>query len=102
MRPVFLDYPQAEDFYGNNRDFLFGSDLFVAPVTTEMVDAEEVQLPPGDWYDYWTSQSLSSKTKITLHPALDEMPLYVRAGAIVPTQAVGQKNGDRTTWSLQL
>jgi alpha-glucosidase len=102
MRPVFLDYPQAEDFYGNNRDFLFGSDLFVAPVTTEMVDAEEVQLPPGDWYDYWTSQKVSSKNKITLHPALDEMPLYVRAGAIIPTQPFVQNTGEKPAGPLEL
>lgn len=102
MRPVFLDYPQAEDFYGNNRDFLFGSDLFVAPVTTEMVDAEEVQLPPGDWYDYWTAQKLSSKVKITLHPALEEMPLYVRAGAIIPTQPLVQNTGEIPAGPLQL
>jgi alpha-glucosidase len=102
MRPVFLDYPQEEGFYGNSRDFLFGSDLFVAPVATEMVDAEEVQLPPGDWYDYWTSQKLSSKDKITLHPALDEMPLYVRAGAILPMQPVTQNTGEKPTGPLQL
>jgi alpha-glucosidase len=102
MRPVFLDYPQAEDFYGNNRDFLFGNDLFVAPVTTEMVDAEEVQLPPGDWYDYWTSQKLSSKNKLTLHPALNEMPLYVRAGAIIPTQPLVQNTGEKPSGPLQL
>jgi len=102
MRPVFLDYPQAEDFYGNNRDFLFGPDLFVAPVTTEMVDAEEVQLPPGDWYDYWSSQKLSSKNKITLRPALDEMPLYVRAGAIIPNQPVVQNTGEKPAGLLEL
>lgn len=102
MRPVFLDYPQAEDFYSNNRDFLFGRDLFVAPVTTEMVDAEEVQLPPGDWYDYWTAEKLSSKNKLTLHPALDEMPLYVRAGAIIPTQPLVQNTGETPSGPLQL
>jgi alpha-glucosidase len=102
MRPVFLDYPQAEDFYGNNRDFLFGSDLFVAPVTTEMVDPEEVQLPPGDWYDYWTSKKFSSKNKIMLHPALDEMPLYVRAGAIIPTQPLVQNTGEKPAGPLEL
>jgi len=102
MRPVFLDYPQEEGFYGNNRDFLFGSDLFVAPVTTEMVDAEEVQLPPGDWYDFWTSQKLSSKDKIVLHPALDEMPLYVRAGAILPMQPLTQNTAEKPDGPLQL
>ena len=39
MRPVLLDYPQADDFYAENREFLFGRDLLVAPVVTEMVDA---------------------------------------------------------------
>jgi alpha-glucosidase len=102
MRPVFLDFPQAEDFYGNNRDFLFGSDLFVAPVTTEMLDPEEIQLPPGDWYDYWTSQKLSSKTKITLHPALNEMPLYVRAGAIIPRQPLVQNTDEKPAGPIEL
>src|SRR5713101_1943329 len=102
MRPVFLDYPQAEGFYGNNRDFLFGSDLFVAPMVTEMVDAEEVQLPPGEWYDYWTSRKFASKDKITLHPALDEMPLYVRAGAVLPMQPVTQSTSKKPTGPLQL
>src|SRR5258706_4773217 len=102
MRPVFLDYPQAEDFYGNNRDFLFGSDLFVAPVTRGWAEGGELQLPPGDWYDYWTAQKLSSKNKITLHPALDEMPLYVRAGAIIPTQPLVQNTGETPPGPLQL
>jgi len=44
----FSNIPQASDFYGDNRDFLFGRDFFVAPVTTDMVDAEEIYLPPGE------------------------------------------------------
>ena len=102
MRPVFLEYPQATDFYGDNRDFLFGRDFFVAPVTTEMVDAEIVTLPPGDWYDFWTDTKVSSKEKITLHPKLDEMPLYVRAGAIVPMQPLVQYTDEKPSGPLEL
>jgi len=102
MRPVFLEYPQASDFYGNNRDFLFGRDFFVAPVTTDMVDAEEVTLPPGEWYDFWTSATQSSKEKLTLHPRLDEMPLYVRAGAIVPMQPLVQSTEEKPNGPLEL
>ena len=102
VRPVFLEYPKASDFYGNNRDFLFGRDFFVAPVTTEMVDAEEVSLPPGEWYDFWTNAKLSSKEKFTLHPQLDEMPLYVRAGAIIPMQPVVQSTEEKPNGPLQL
>jgi len=102
MRPIFLEYPQAADFYDDNRDFLFGRDLFVAPITTEMVDAEDVSLPPGEWYDFWTGAKHASQEKLQLHPKLDEMPLYVRAGAIVPTQSVVQNTGEVPNGPLQL
>jgi alpha-glucosidase len=102
MRPVFLEYPLASDFYGDNRDFLFGHDFFVAPVTTDMVDAEEISLPPGDWYDFWTNANLSSKEKFKVNPRLDEMPLYVRAGAIVPMQPVVQSTEEKPKGPLEL
>jgi len=102
MRPLFLEYPQVTEFYGDDRDFLFGHDLFVAPVTTEMVDAEDISLPPGDWYDYWSGVRHAHDGKIQLHPRLDEMPLYVRAGAIVPMQPVVQDTGELPDGPLQL
>jgi alpha-glucosidase len=102
MRPLFLEYPQQTNFYGDNRDFLFGEDFFVAPVVTEMVDAEEIQLPPGDWYDYWNSEKLSSAKPLRLNPRLDELPLYVRAGAIIPTQPLVQSTMDVPNGPLQL
>ena len=102
MRPLFLEYPQAEEFYGDDRDFLFGHDLFVAPVTTEMVDPEDISLPPGDWYGFWTGVKHAHDEKIQLHPRLDEMPLYVRAGAIVPMQPVVQNTGETPDGPLQL
>ncbi len=102
MRPLFVEYPQASEFYGDNRDFLFGRDLFVAPVTTEMVDAKEISLPPGEWYDYWTNAKHTHGEKITAHPRLEELPLYVRAGAIVPTQPVVQYTGEKPNGPLEL
>lgn len=102
MRPLFLEYPQAQEFYGDDRDFLFGRDLFVAPVTTEMVDPEDISLPPGDWYDFWTGVRHAHGEKIQLHPRLDEMPLYVRAGAILPMQPVVQNTGETPDGPLQL
>jgi alpha-glucosidase len=102
MRPVWLDYPQAGEFYGDNRDFLFGRDFFVAPVTTETTDPEEVHLPPGEWYDYWTAQKHASTEKIALRPALEEVPLFVRSGAIIPMQPVVQSTGEKPNGPLKL
>ena len=102
MRPLFLEYPQAPGIEGNDHDFLFGRDLFVAPVTSEMLDAKEVNLPPGDWYDFWTSSKPAKHDHIQLHPRLEELPLYVRAGAIVPMQAVVQSTSETPTGALKL
>jgi len=102
MRPLFLEYPQVPNFYTDDRDFLFGDDLFVAPVTTEMLDAEDIQLPPGAWYDFWTSTRFTDKDKISLHPRLDEVPLYVRAGAILPMQPIVQNTAETPAGPLQL
>ncbi|OLE87516.1 MAG: hypothetical protein AUG07_00765 [Acidobacteria bacterium 13_1_20CM_2_60_10] len=67
-----------------------------------MVDPRDVNLPPGEWYDYWTSEKHTSGERIVLHPALDEMPLYVRAGAIVPEQPVVQSTDEKPRGPLEL
>jgi alpha-glucosidase len=102
MRPVFLDYPEAVEFFHDDRDFLFGSDLFVAPVVREVLDTHAVALPPGEWFDYWSGERHANKDPITLHPAIDVVPLFVRAGAIVPMQAVIQHTGQTPKGPLEL
>ena len=102
MRPVFLEYPKASDFYGENREFLFGRDFLVAPVVTEMVDEIEDHFPPGDWYDYWSGAKLTNAKKPKRHLELDQIPLYVRAGAIIPEQPVVQNTGEKPDGPLEL
>ncbi len=102
MEPIFLEYPDAQGLYGEDHEFLFGRDLFVAPVVTERVDAEDVHLPPGDWYDFWKTEIHSSKDQISLHPALAETPLYVRAGAIIAMQPVVQSTNEKPDGPLEL
>jgi len=102
MEPIFLEYPEAQNLYGEDHEFLFGRNFLVAPVVTEKVDALDVHLPPGDWYDFWTAQKHSSKDEISLHPALSEMPLYIRAGAIVAMQPVVQSTNEKPNGPLEL
>jgi alpha-glucosidase len=102
MRPLFLEYPQTTAFYDDDRDFLFGNDFLVEPVVTEMVDPLVVNLPPGTWYDFWTATKVTDQDKLELRPRLDEMPIYVRAGAIVPMQQVIQYTGETPSGPLEL
>jgi alpha-glucosidase len=102
MKPLFLDYPQISAFYEDDRDFLFGHDFLVEPVLSERLDPLAIALPPGGWYDFWTAKLHTDADKITVRPKLDELPLYVRAGAIVPMQNVIQYTGETPTGPLQL
>ncbi|MGA2483427.1 MAG: glycoside hydrolase family 31 protein [Candidatus Acidiferrales bacterium] len=102
MRPVFLEYPGAADFYAEDREFLFGSDLLVAPVVEETLDAYPVRFPPGGWFDFSTGAFHQGGTAITVRPALAETPLYVRAGAILPEQPVVQNTGEKPQGPLEL
>ena len=102
MRPLFLEYPQESAFYDDDRDFFFGHDFLVEPVVTEMLDALDVKFPPGKWFDFWSSKEYSDKDKLLLNPKLDELPLYVRAGAIIPLQPIVQYTGEVPKGSLEL
>jgi alpha-glucosidase len=102
MRPIFLEYPQADNFYDENDEYLFGRDLLVSPVLTEMVGEHEVHLPPGEWYDYWDGSKHAAVEKIKSHLELDQMPLYVRAGAILPEEPLVQNTTETPNGPLEL
>jgi alpha-glucosidase len=107
MRPVFLEYLQAEEFYRELDNsylpvYLFGRDLLVAPKVVEMVDDMPVTLPPGLWYDYWTGQPVQGGKEFVLDVPLDGLPLYARAGSIIPHQPLVQSTSEKPNGPLQL
>jgi alpha-glucosidase len=102
MRPLLLEYPQSPEFFDDDHEFLFGRDLFISPVTTELQDTKVIQLPPGSWFDYWTGEKSTDRELKKLKPALDEVPVYVRAGAIVPRQPLVQNTGETPKGPLEL
>ena len=102
MRPIFLEYPQAEDLRDESYEYLFGHDLLVAPALSESAQPHAVRLPPGDWYDYWNGAKQNSGETISTQPRLDEMPLYVRAGAILPEQPLIQNTNETPAGPLEL
>ena len=107
MRPVFLEYPEAEVFYKEQDDgflpeYLFGRDILVAPRVTEMTDALEIELPPGEWFDYWTGERHKGGGDVKVNPPLDMLPLFIRSGAIIPQQPLVQYTAQKPDGPLQL
>lgn len=107
MRPVFLEFPEAEKFYteplnGLVQQYLFGPDLLVIPKVVEMTDPALVSMPPGQWYNYWTGDKVQGGKDIFLNPALDSLPLFVRAGAVIPLQPLVQSTAETPKGPLEL
>jgi alpha-D-xyloside xylohydrolase len=103
MRPVALDFPQDATTHGLTDQFLFGPALLVCPVTTPMYygpnsafisDSQKsraVYLPAGSqWYNFWTEELYDGGRNIRSATPLETIPLFVRAGSILPLASVMQ------------
>lgn len=88
-RPLYYEHPEVEEAYTYQDQYYFGDDLLVAPVLSPRspVDgcaSQEVWIPPGDWVHWFTGRIYRGPAKHTLLTPLDEIPILVRAGAVIP------------------
>ncbi len=90
MRAMWLHYPADTTAARIGDQYLWGRDLLIAPVYTPHATTRQVYLPQGDWYDWWTNTRESGGRTITRAVDLSTMPIYVRAGAIIPIDAIRQ------------
>ncbi len=85
MRALFMDFPNDPKAGELTNEFMFGPDLLVAPVTHQGQTSRRVYLPAGaDWYNYWTNEKLRGGQWITAQAPIQTIPLFVRAGSILP------------------
>ena len=101
MRPLVMDFPSDRMARDLNDEYMFGPALLVAPITQYQQRERPVYLPTGTtWYDYWTGKEALS-SKFSAPSPYDQIPVFVRAGSIIPygpaMQYVGEKPSDPTT-----
>lgn len=114
VRPLFWNWQGDTATYGVNDEFTFGDHLLVAPVTRRGVDERAVYLPAGRWYRFPSDRPFQGGRTVTVRaPRVDPgrrdqsgfvrgVPLFVQAGAVIPTQAVEQYVGQRHMDTLDL
>ncbi|MGA2754282.1 MAG: TIM-barrel domain-containing protein [Terracidiphilus sp.] len=84
-RALFMDYPDDPNVAGIGDEYMFGPAFLVAPVTDQGATSRKVYLPAGtDWYNYWTNERLKGGQTVEVSAPIDTIPLFVRAGSIVP------------------
>jgi len=96
MRALVMDFPNDKQSLDINDEFMFGKSILVCPVTNSMysknteedfssVKTRELYLPKGsDWYDFWTGEKYPGGQKLNKESPLDIIPLYIKAGSILP------------------
>ncbi|UYO97802.1 NPCBM/NEW2 domain-containing protein [Microbacterium sp. M28] len=96
MRSLALNYPQDAGSYSveANNEFMLGDDYLVAPVFTQTTVRNGIYLPAGtQWVDYWTGRLYEGGQVVNGHAApLDRLPVFVRAGAVVPQGIVARNS----------
>jgi len=85
MRALMMDFPGDRIVWGMNNEYMFGKSLLVTPVTDPQVKTTQVYLPGATgWYDFWTGAKYTGGERVTRETPLDIIPLYVKAGSILP------------------
>ena len=98
QRPLVMDWRTEEKVRDIGDQFMFGPAILVNPVTSTGVTTRSLYLPPAKaWYDFWTGDTLNGNQQILALAPLDRIPLYVRAGSILPlgpaSEYAGQNPG---------
>ncbi|EOD00792.1 glycoside hydrolase family 31 protein [Caldisalinibacter kiritimatiensis] len=88
MRPLFYHYQNDEKTHNINDQFLYGENIMVCPIVRPGADRRMIYIPEGEWYDYWTGEKIEGGQYIIKEAPIDILPIYVKAGAILPKDEV--------------
>ena len=107
FRAVVMDYPDDPEAQTIDDEYLMGDSLLVAPVIigsrggrASGQTTRSVYLPDGDWYDFWTVECFTGKRRMTVNVPLDRIPLFVKAGTILPLATPTLHTDDPVSWQL--
>ncbi len=102
IRALWLHYPDDAAAVGRGDEYLYGRDILVAPVVEKGVNSRSLYLPRGTWYDFWTREKAEGGREITRQVDLGALPIYFRAGAVIPMGPLKQYTDEKVDGPLTL
>jgi alpha-glucosidase len=102
MRPLaFVDQDDKETVF-RDHEFLCGDNILVCPVLEESARTKRVYLPGSEWYHMFTNKKYVGKKEYDINSPLDEMPIFIKAGAIIPKYPIQQYVGEKVIDTITL
>ena len=86
VRSLNLIAQDDPESYFREEEFMLGDNLMVVPVSEAGSKKRKAYLPEGNWYNYWTDEKHEGKAEVEVETPLDQIPLFVKAGAVIPFQ----------------
>ncbi len=102
MRALMMHYADDPQAIGRGDEYLWGRDILVAPVVEKGATSRSLYLPSGTWHDFWTGEKQQGGRELSRAVDIETMPLYVRAGAIVPMGPVKQYTSEKSNAPTEL
>jgi alpha-D-xyloside xylohydrolase len=101
FRALIMDYPNDSNVLNLSNQFLVGENMLVAPVVAGE-SQRKVYLPEGDWYDFWSHAKYAGKREYSVDVPLDKIPVYIKAGTILPLAKPTLHTEDPDSWKLKI
>ncbi|SFC96845.1 glycoside hydrolase family 31 protein [Algibacter pectinivorans] len=98
---VLYDQHDPQTHYRND-EFIFGEKILACPITGPNQNGRRMYFPVGKWYNFWTDEIIEGGTEQWVNADLDSMPIFVKAGAIIPKYPIQQYVGEKTIDELSL
>jgi alpha-glucosidase (family GH31 glycosyl hydrolase) len=102
LRALWLHYPDDPKAVSRSDEYLWGRDVLVAPIVEKGATLRQVYLPKGDWYDFWNGERVEGGREVSRQVDLETVPLYIRAGSILPLGPAKQYTGERVDQPLSV
>ncbi|MGJ8715542.1 MAG: glycoside hydrolase family 31 protein [Maribacter stanieri] len=98
---VFFDQEDSQTHFRTD-EFIFGEKILVCPIQEPNAQGRRMYIPRGDWYDFWTNEHVTGGKEKWVAAEIDMLPIFVKAGAIIPKYPVQQYVGEKKIEELVL
>ncbi|KKN44186.1 hypothetical protein LCGC14_0695640 [marine sediment metagenome] len=95
MRALVLDNQYDENTYEITDQYMLGESMMICPVVTKGAQTRVVYLPEGEWTNFWTNEVFQGKQYISILCPLDQIPIFIKGGAIIPMQETQNYIGEK-------